>query len=49
MRKTPWKLSILRFLLTKELFLDMEKVGRDYFLVACSNFPNKFPVDIERR
>jgi hypothetical protein len=35
--------------LTKELFLDMEKVDRDYFLTTGSNFPKKFPFYLERR
>jgi hypothetical protein len=35
--------------LTKELFLDMEKVGRDHFLAISSNFSEKFPFSVERR
>jgi hypothetical protein len=35
--------------LTKELFLDMKKVGRDYFLAIGSNFPEKLPFSVERR
>jgi hypothetical protein len=38
------RLVILRFLQTKDPFLDMEKVDRDYFLTTGSNFPEKFPV-----